>query len=92
MLDLKSKQDKVKVTNLKKIAKNSTLEILQKTLHAPHLLKLLDKIYKYEMDPTSIVEVTEQTQFHPQMDGQPYSRMDDVKPEHPLSTLLKQGV
>ena len=26
--------------------------ILQETLHSAHLLKLLDKMYKYEMDPT----------------------------------------
>ena len=31
---------------------------------------LLDKMYKYEMDPTSIVEDTEQTWFCPLMDGQ----------------------
>ena len=40
------------VTNLKKIAKNSNFEILQETLHATHSLKLLDKMYKYKMDPT----------------------------------------
>ena len=37
-------------------------------LHAIHLLKLLDKMCKYEMDPTSIVEDTEWTQFCPQTD------------------------
>ena len=31
------------------------------TLHATHLLKMLYKIYKYEMDPTRTVEATEQT-------------------------------
>ena len=31
------------------------------TLHATHLLKLLDKMCKYEMDPASIVEDTERT-------------------------------
>ena len=35
-----------------------------------HLLKLLDKVCKYEMDPASIVEDTEWTRFCPQMDGQ----------------------
>ena len=40
------------VTNLKKIAKNSNFEILQETLHATHSLKLLNKMYKYKMDPT----------------------------------------
>ena len=53
------KTDKVKVTNFKKIAKNS--EILQVSLHMTHLLKLLDKIYKYEMDPTRTVGATERT-------------------------------
>ena len=33
-----------------------------------HLLKLLDKMCKYELDPTSIVEDTEGTQFCPQTD------------------------
>ena len=38
-----------------KIAKNSNFEILQETLHATHFLKLLDKTYKYEIDPTRTV-------------------------------------
>ena len=38
-----------------KIAKNSNFEIL----HVTHLLKLLDKLYKYEMDPTRTVGATE---------------------------------
>ena len=46
---------------LKKNAKNSNFEILQETLHATHLLKLFDKIYKYEMDPTWTVGATERT-------------------------------
>ena len=37
-------------------------------LHATHLLKLLDKMCKYEMDPMSIVEDTERTRFCPQTD------------------------
>ena len=41
--------------------KASNVEILQETLHATHLLKLLDKMYKYEMDPTRTVEATERT-------------------------------
>ena len=50
------------------------------------LLNLLDKMYKYEMDPASTVEDTEQTQFCPQMDG----RTDKVKPVYP-STWLSKG-
>ena len=34
-----------------------------------HLLKLLDEMCKYEMDPTSIVEDREWTRFCPQTDG-----------------------
>ena len=44
-----------------KIVKNSIFEILQETLHATHLLTLLNKMYKYEMDPTRTVGATEQT-------------------------------
>ena len=47
----------------KKIAKNSNFEILQETLHKSHLLKLLDKMYKYEMNPTRTVGATERTQL-----------------------------
>ena len=42
--------------------------ILKGALHATHLLKLLDKMCKYEMDPMSIVEDTERTRFCPQTD------------------------
>ena len=42
---------------------------MQKHLQATHLLNMLDKMYKYEMDPVSIVEDTERTRFHLQMDG-----------------------
>ena len=72
ILDPKSKEDKVKVTNFKNL---------------PKLLKLLDKMYKYEMDPKSIVEDTERTRFCPQTDRQ--TRWNQYTP---LSTSLKQGV
>ena len=43
------------------------MQILQQhTLHATYLLKLLNKMYKYEMDPDSIAENTERTRFRPQ--------------------------
>ena len=45
----------------KKIAKNSNFEILLETFHTTHLLKLLDKMYKYEMDPTRTVGATQRT-------------------------------
>ena len=57
-----SKQDKVRVTNLKKIAKNANFVILQVTAHGTYPLKLLDKIHKYKMDLTRTVGTTEQTQ------------------------------
>ena len=41
---------------------------MEQTLHTTHLLKLLDKLCKYEMDPTSIVEDTERPRLCPQMD------------------------
>ena len=44
---------------------------MEQTLHATHLLKLLDKMCKYEKDLMSIVEDTEQTRFCPQMDRRP---------------------
>ena len=70
ILDPKSKEDKVKVTNLfyKKFAQISNFWILKRALPATHLLKLVDKMCKYEMDPMSIVEDTERARFCPQTD------------------------
>ena len=51
----------------KKIAKNSNFEILQAMLNATHL-KLLDDMYKYEIDPTRTVGTTERTQDVGRMD------------------------
>ena len=68
-----SKQDKVVVTNLKNLPKLQIFLILKKkTIHATHLLKLLDEMYKHKskMDLASIVEDTEWTQFCPKMDRQ----------------------
>ena len=50
----------------KRIAKNSNFEISQETLHGTHL----DKMCKYEMDPTRTVGFTEWTQDAGQMDQQ----------------------
>ena len=55
---------------LKKNAKNSKFAILQQTLHTKHLLKLLGKMYEYEMDPTRTVGATERTRDAGRMDGQ----------------------
>ena len=52
------KKTKSKLQIWKKNAKNSTLLILPDTSHATHLLKLLDTMYNYEMDPTRTAEAT----------------------------------
>ena len=54
--DAKWKQDKVKVTNLKNLPKIQILECCKIILHRTHFLKFLEEMYKYEMDPASIVE------------------------------------
>ena len=87
ILDPKSKDDQVKVTNLKNSPK---FQILKQPLHTTHLLKLLDKMMcKYDMDPMSIVADTEWTRFCPQMD-----RWTDGKGEtsiHPFN-FVEVGV
>ena len=45
------------------------LEILQETLYTTHLLTLLDKVYKYEMDPTRTEGAREQTRDAGRTDG-----------------------
>ena len=60
----------------KKIATISNFWILKWTLHATHLLKLLHKMCKYEMDPMSILEDTERTRFCPQTDRRTDGRTD----------------
>ena len=65
--DPKSKQDKVKVTNLNNL-QNFNFVLLKKTLHATHLLKLFDDMCKYVMNPVSILEDTGRTRFCPQTD------------------------
>ena len=75
----------------KEFAELSNFWILKQMLHATHLLKLLDKMCKYEMYPTSFVEVTERTRFCPQMDGQTDRRTDDVKPVYPPFNFVEAG-
>ena len=53
----------------KKIAQNSNFEILPETLYTTHLLKLLDKMYKCEMDPIRTVGATERTRDAGRTDG-----------------------
>ena len=45
----------------KKNAKNSNFETLQETFHTTHIMKLIDMMYKYEMDPTRTVGPTKRT-------------------------------
>ena len=53
---------------------------MQEILHTTHLLKLLDKMYKYEMNPTD-----------GETDGQTDGQMDGVKPIYPATTSLCGG-
>ena len=64
----------------------------KKTLRPTHLLKLLDKMCKYEMDPASIVEDTERTWFCTQTERWTYGQTDKVKPVYPASTSLSRGI
>ena len=45
----------------------------------------------YEMDPDSIVEVTERTGFCPQTDGRTDRQTDDVKPVYPPFKFVEAG-
>ena len=65
------------------ISKNSNFKILQEFLHPTHFLKLLDKMYKYEMDPTRTVDATEQTWDAGRMDRQTDGQTDGVKQIYP---------
>ena len=70
ILDLKSKQDKVKGSNLKNLPKLQNFEFWKKIIHDTPFE--VDKMCKYEMEPVSIVEDTGRTvtRFCPQMDRQ----------------------
>ena len=93
ILDAKSKQDKVKVTNLKNLPKRQILWFWKKKLsHVTHLLKLLDKVCKYEMDPASIVEDTERTRFCPQMDRRTEGQSETSIPPFNLVELVFNSV
>ena len=67
---IKKKRRKSQSYKFKEFAKISDFCILKQTLHMTHPQKLLDKMCKYEMDLTNIVEDTERTQFYPQTDRQ----------------------
>ena len=73
------------------------LQIFKHTLHATHLLKLLDKMCKYEIDPANIVEDTEWTRFCPQTNRQTDRQTDrhtdrwTRKPVYPPSNFVEAG-
>ena len=52
------------------------LEFFSKTQHTRHLLQLVDKMSKYNMDLASIAEDTEQTWFCQQPDNRTDGRTD----------------
>ena len=72
-----------------KIAKYWNFKILHKNFHTTHLLKLLGKMYKYEMDPTRTVGATEWIYDA----GQTRGRQTDGRSETniPPTTLLCRG-
>ena len=76
---------------IKKKANNSNFTILQGTLHMT-LLKLLDTMYKYGMDPTRTVGATERTwdagRTNGPTDGPADGQTDRVKPIYPPTTSL----
>ena len=53
---------------IKKIHQNFKFFNFDKALHTTHLLKFLDKMCKFKMEPMSIVGDTERAWFCPQMD------------------------
>ena len=67
-----------------KLPKIQILKFLQETLHATHLLKLLNKMYKYEMDPLRTVGATERTRDAGRTDGRSETNI-------PPTTLLCRG-
>ena len=56
-----------------------------------HILKLLPEMCKYEMDPMSIVEDTEQTRFCPQTDKRTDGRTENVEPVYPSFNFVEAG-
>ena len=48
-------------------------------------------MWKYEMDPMSIVEDTERTRFCPQTDGRTDGQTDKVMPVYPPLNFVEAG-
>ena len=62
--------------------------MFQETLHATHLLKLLDNVYQYEMDPIKTEDATERTQDAGWTDGQTGGRSETNIP--PTTSLCRR--
>ena len=85
-------QNKTKLKlQIQKNCQKLKFEILQETSHAAHLPKLLDKMHKYEKDPTRTGGATERTLDAGRTDGQTDGRTDKVKPIYPPTTSLCRG-
>ena len=78
-------------TKSKKIEKNSNFAFSQETPHATHLLKLVDKMCKYEMDPAGTLGDTERTRFRPRTDRRTDGQTDKVKPVYPPFNFVEAG-
>ena len=79
--------------NLKNLPKFAILSIMNQTGHATHLLKLLDKMCKYEMDPASIVEDTElHDSVHRWQTDRRTDIQMDVTPVYPPFNFVEAGV
>ena len=65
--------------------------MLQQTLHMTHLLKWFDKMYKYGMDPTRTVGVTERTRDVRRADG-PMDGRTEWKQYTPNKNFVVRGV
>ena len=61
---------------------------MQATLHVTRLQKLLDKMCKYEIDPTKIVGATERTRDAGRTDGRTYGRTEWNQYTPSSTTLL----
>ena len=85
ILDPKSK-DKVKVTNLKNLPKFQIFEFWNKlyTRHTFRLMKLLDRLCKYEMDPTS-------WRYRADTILSTHGQKDKVKPVYPPFNFVEAG-
>ena len=76
----------------KKNAQNLNLKNFQEILHATHLLKLLDEMYEYEMDPTRTALQSGHGMRDGRTDGRTDRRTDGVKPIYPPNNFVGRGI